>query len=229
LKRGALPLVVAIAIACSPREEIVAVSDDGAALLLGALNGDVCDLPITQSSQLVCERALCVWDGKRCGACRTSATVPTRVNPPRRGIVVQMLLVDPVAFRVRARSTCTPLRSCPNADPACIATNLNDALAGSIGAGLGYSGLKEENEVLPVLVAFEQADGVPDCDPSTLIECAGMGKRAGRTETDVLCASGNGGLALGQGSDPTRCPLAPTNGASGSACFVQVCDRLVRP
>ena len=223
----AFGISLSLAPACAPREQIIHVSSDGVTLLVNALGGDVCDKPLTQTNQTVCERALCVWSSpSRCGPCVVDASVKTRVTPPKRGIVIQVLLVDPTTFTVRDKSTCTPLRSCPQADVSCLTTALNDALAGAIGGGLGYSGLKSTNDALPVLAVFEQQDGVSDCDRSTLLECGGMGERAGADETDVLCASGNGGLALAPGSDPTRCPL---NAGSGDRCFVQTCNALLRP
>lgn len=227
-RRGAWAFVataLALAFACGPREEIVHVSADGVAILVGGLSGGVCDQPLAQTSETVCSRALCVWSSGKCGACAVDSSVKTRVSPPTRGVVIQLILVDAVSRTVKNRSLCTPIRSCAPSDSVCLQSSVNDAIGGAIGGGLGYSGLKDTNDSLLVLAAFEQTDGVADCDPSTLLGCAGMGKRAGTGETDVLCSSGNGGLALSPNSDPTRCPVPK---GSGFTCFAQVCAQLLR-
>ena len=227
-RRGASILVatgLAVALSCGPREEIVKVSIEGVGILVGGLSGGVCDQPLAQTSETVCSRALCVWSNGKCGPCAVDPSVKTRVSPPSRGVVIQLVLVDAVSRAVKNRSLCTPIRSCPSGDSTCLQSSVNDAITGAIGGGLGYSGLKDTNDSLLVLAAFEQTDGVADCDPSTLLGCAGMGKRAGTDATDVLCASGNGGLALAPNSDPTRCPVLK---GSGLACFAQVCAQLLR-
>ena len=78
----------------------------------------------------------------------------------------------------------------------CIATAVNDMLTTAIDeGGVGFDGLDEAENTLPLLLLYQGNDGDMSCGAEELFACASLGKRVPSAESfDIVCGSCQEGL-----------------------------------
>lgn len=225
---------------CPPRETEIEVSPNGAAILVNACGPPPLDVTnLCDGLTATCEQAGAAF-GPACRnaeqECRdleveqAAATcfVPGLGRPPAattsfrmaaRIALVSAATGEPV---VEASSACATVPfNCPTSalEDECTADAINAAIADSIPpGGLGFDGLEESEDAIPVLLAFwdDDGDGDVSCKPSELFACGALDKRLTGDQYDLVCASCQSGPNPAVDSAP--CVDAPMGG-----CFLGIC------
>lgn len=227
---------------CPPRETVIEVSPSGAATLINACGrppldvstlcnevDEACRNPPPQLADACAtarEQCRGLEQEQTAATCQVDALSP---RPPdiasasgRMGTRVALVALEGDEPVIRASSGCGQVVfDCPRStlDEVCAAAGLNQGLEDAFPeAGLGFDGLEDAEDVVPVvLVYFDyDRDGATSCTTDELFACGALGRRLPGADTyDMVCASCQAGAAATVESAPCL-----------SSCFLSVCAEL---
>jgi hypothetical protein len=208
---------VLFASGCPAREQAVLITAGGA-----------------QSLTVACNRGACVRTadedaGADPSICPGSCALPGHL-PPDFSLHTQarLFVVTPDDNIVRDASKCMtlPILCKGTGRPGCLAEALNQQLDGAIANGLGFTGLKNPDDVELFMAFYQQQDFLedpeetqPTCRRVDLVACAGLAPPLGGGAYDMSCASCQDGPRNPASRDNGPCPRDSTN-----SCFLEKCD-----